>query len=302
MTTSIMSYDEIGTAIRLGVFESNSPEWHELRGGNNIGGSEVSTICGVNPWESPFSLWAKKTGRISSDIAKTEAMEWGNRLESVILQKFIEENVHLDIVPSPGTYRHADRDWQIANPDAIGFDKSTGEAVIVEIKTARYEDDWANGVPVYYRTQVQWYLQTFGFSQAYVAVLFGGSKYRVFDVPADLFEQDANLGKVIEFREQFLLPDAQPDFDGALATYETVRELHPEIDPELPDVELAELGTSYVLAVEKFNAAESELNEMKSRVLDAMGQAKRGLVDSTPIVSRQARGSGKPYLVNKRGM
>lgn len=288
---------ELGDAIFLGNYESNSPEWHELRGGFNVGGSEVGTICGVNPWESPFSLWAKKTNRLDDSFQGNEAMEWGSRLESVILQKFAEEHTDLEVFDSPGTYRHKDREWQIANPDGV-FRKLDGSLGIIEIKTARYEDDWINGVPAYYRTQVQWYLQTFGFASAYVAVLFSGSKYKEFEVIADDFEQNVNLAKVEQFRI-YMIEDKQPDFDGALATYETVRQLNPDIIDD--EEELGDLGIHYVLAVDEHARTEKHLLEMKSRVLDAMGKKKRGLINGEWKVTRQARGGGSPYLINKKG-
>jgi hypothetical protein len=50
-------------------------------------------------------------------------------------------------------------------------------------------------------TQVQWYLSCFGFSEAYVAVLFAGSDYREFHVQADKFWQESDLEKVESFLE-----------------------------------------------------------------------------------------------------
>lgn len=286
----------VGDSVFLGDYASNTPEWHALRA-TGIGGSEVGTICGVNPWESPFTLWAKKTGRIERDFEPSEAMEWGTRLESVILEKFADVHTELTVFPSPGTFRHKDRDWQIANPDGVFVD-SNGEPGIIEIKTARYEDDWADGVPPYYKTQVQWYLQTFGFSRAFVAVLFSGSKYREFEILADEFEQNINLKKVEEFRA-YVADNIKPDFDGAMSTYETVRKIHPLIDTEA-EIELGDLAVDYIAANMIFTEAERRFTELKSRVLDAMGNAKKGLVDGNVFVTRQARGTGTPYLVNKK--
>lgn len=287
-----------GEAVFLGNYESNSPEWHALRSGANIGGSEVSTICGVNPWDSPFSLWAKKTGKIEDSFKGNEATEWGTLLEPVIMDKFAREHEDLWIYRSPGTFHHQDRPWQIANPDGI-YKTEAGEFGIIEIKTARYEDDWVDGVPLYYKTQVQWYLQTFGFKHAYVVALFSGSRYREFELHADGFEQVVNLEKATQFRE-LVLAQKQPDYDGAMATYNVIRELHPDIDPEL-DIELGDLGMHYFNAVNDFAQAESQLNEMKSRVMDAMGKARRGLVFDQHRITRQARNGGTPYLVNKKG-
>jgi putative phage-type endonuclease len=295
--TLLLSKTNYGQALLLGSFEPGTKEWHDLRA-TGIGGSDVGTICGLNPWQSAFTLWAKRTGKIQEEQTDSEAMEWGRRLESVILDKFAESHPGLEIIESPGTYQNKDRPWQLANPDAIAIDRETGEHVIIEIKTARYEDDWANGVPEYYKTQVQWYLQTFGFKNAYVAALFSGSKYREFQVIGDTFEQEVNLKSVEQFRV-YLEQDKQPDYDGATSTYETIRRLHPDIDDD--EVELGDLGVHYFNAAAEAADADKKLTELKSRVLDAMGKAKRGLVDGTWMLTRQARSGGTPYLVNKKG-
>ena len=38
-------------------------EWLELRKGG-IGASEVSAVVGISPWDTPFSLWLRKSGQI----------------------------------------------------------------------------------------------------------------------------------------------------------------------------------------------------------------------------------------------
>jgi putative phage-type endonuclease len=296
MATNKLS-ERLGEAVFLANHENQSPEWHALRA-TGIGGSDVGTICGLNPWQSAFTLWAKKTNRIDDYIEPNEAMEWGTRLESVVLDKFVEVHSDLTVFRDCGTWSHKDRDWQLANPDAI-FQDASGEFGIVEVKTARYEDAWSDGVPAYYRTQVLWYLQTFGFKKAFVVALFSGSRYREFEITLDEFEADLNLSKVESFRS-YVERDLQPDWDGSTSTYETVRELHPDIDPEL-EVELGDVGMYYILAAAKFEEAEKSLNEMKSRVLDAMGKAKKGLIQDRWVLTRQARGTGRPYLVNKKG-
>lgn len=297
ITTLPPSQKNWRSAELIGVFESNSEEWHELRSGSNVGGSEVSSIVGCNPWQSALSLWATKTGRVKDVFVPNESMEWGTRLESVILQKFADVHPELTVYASPGTFRSIEREWQIANPDALAMDLETGQDYVIEIKTARYEDDWVNGVPAYYMTQVQWYLQTFGIRKAYVAVLFSGSRYREFEIDADDFDQAVNLNMALRFRAD-VINGTQPDYDGSDSTYQTVRKLHPLIDDS--DVELGDLGTYYVLAVAEAEKANEHLNEMKSRVLDAMGLAKRGLVDDKVVVARQAKAGGSPFLVNKR--
>lgn len=283
-------------AEHIGNFDNGSTEWHEARA-KGIGGSEVGTICGLNKWESPYTLWAKKTGKIPVSFEQNEAMEWGTRLEPVILDKFEDAHPELELHREVGTWHHPEREWQIANPDGI-YLTNDGTFGIVEVKTAQYEDEWSDGVPRYYETQVQWYLQTFGYSHAYVIALFHGNRYREYEVEASPIAQDYALNEVEKFRK-FLTTDAEPDFDGTSSTYETVRVMHPDITDD--EVELGYLGVQYFQLDEQFKVAEAQLKELKSRILDAMDTAKRGTVEGIWTFSRQARGTGAPYLVVKRG-
>lgn len=283
-------------AVFLANLENGSKEWLELRK-QGIGGSEVATICGFNKWTSPYTLWCQKTGKISGEIEVNEAMEWGNRLESVILDKFAENHPELKVIRDVGTWAHPDRPYQITNPDAM-FQDADGELGIIEIKTAMYEDDWKDGIPRYYRTQVQWYLQTFNLDKAIVAALFHGNKYREYELRASEFEQQAALERVEEFLG-FIADNKEPDFDGSNSTLETIRYQHPEIDIEL-SVELGDLGVNYMNAQEAAAKATEEANKFKAHVMAAMGKAKKGLIYDQWMVTRTARGGGMPFLVNNR--
>ena len=283
-------------AVFIANLENGSQEWLDIRA-KGIGGSEVGTICGFSKWTSPYTLWAQKTGQIESGIKASEPMEWGNRLEPVILDKFEDEHPELKLIRDVGSWHHAKRDWQIANPDAI-YQTKDGKLGLIEVKTASYEDDWRDGVPKYYDTQVQWYLQTFGFDHAYVIVLFHGNKYQEYDLPASEFKQQAALDKVEQFRE-YVLSGTEPDYDGSKSTYETMRRIHSEIEDK--EVELGDLGVHYFNSLSALEEAEAKATELKTRVMASMGKAKHGLVEGRKLVARQARGEGTPYLVNKKG-
>jgi putative phage-type endonuclease len=155
MSASVIRVSENTAARFVANYENGSDDWHDLRA-TGIGGSEVGAICGLNRWESAFSLWAKKTGQIADTFTGNEATEWGNRLEPVIIDKFADEHPELVVHENVGTWAHPEREWQLANPDAI-FETLDGEFGIIEVKTAQFEDDW-NPIPPSYRAQVQWYL------------------------------------------------------------------------------------------------------------------------------------------------
>lgn len=286
-----------GDAVFLGRFEDDSAEWHEIRS-KGIGGSDVAPICGVSKWSSAYSLWAKKTGLVTDDRTGSEAMRWGKVLEPLIADRFVEAHPDYLLYRDVGSWCHVDRDWQIVNPDGV-YQKPDGSYGILEIKTAAYEDDWALGVPAYYRTQVQWYLQAFALKEAIVAVLFRGNKYEEFYVYADEFEQSVNLDRVTEFMECWRT-NTPPVWDGSASTFETVRSLHPDIKDV--EVEVGEAGVELLVASAEFEYASEKFTAAKSAVMSLMGDAKTAVVvdnDGTrvKVASRQSRKGGQPYLV-----
>lgn len=286
-----------GDAVFLGHFEDSSADWHEIRS-QGVGGSDVAAICGVSKWSSAYALWAKKTGRISDDSGESEAMLWGKLLEPVIGAEFVRRHPELDVDLKPGSWASVERPWQIVNPDGI-YRKADGSFGVLEIKTAAYEDDWQLGVPKYYRTQVQWYLQAFGFSEARVMVLFRGNKPEEFVVPADEFEQSVNLSMVEEFVKCWR-DDVPPAWDGSASTLETVRAQHPEIVDG--QVDLGELGVDLLVKSAEFEFAQERLNEVKSQVLNMMGKVRHGVVvnvdgDEVKVATRMSRKGGQPFLV-----
>jgi putative phage-type endonuclease len=289
---------QITAAHCVGNFDSSQPEWHELRKGK-IGGSMVGTIAGLNKWESAVTAFYKFTGQIGDSVPDSPAMEWGRRLESVVVDKFEDNHPELVVHREVGTWINNKRDFMLANPDALL--ERDGSLGVLEIKTARYADDWvdSNGewrVPPYYETQVQWYLATLGLEWGYVAVLFSGSDYREFEIRASEFQQHMDL-KAVEAFLHAVKENKAPDWDGSASTYETTRRLHPEIDGS--EVELGQLGADYLGAAYEAEKAAERLTELKSRVMAEMGNAKVGLVGGVARFWRRSRSGGAPFLVAK---
>ena len=164
-------------------------EWLDIRS-RGIGGSDVAAIMGFGVGEnarswipSPLTLWLEKTGRAEpKDLSGIESVEWGVTLEPVIRDKFAANHPEYTVQMPSGVYVNNENPWERASLDAELFDKESQTFGVLEIKTAgeRMADDWKNGVPVYYQTQVTHYLNVTGYQFAWVAVLIGGQAYREF--------------------------------------------------------------------------------------------------------------------------
>lgn len=276
----------------VGDFLPGSPEWHAARA-RGIGGSEIAAVLGLSPWESRFSLWHRKMG-LAAPVAQNDVMYWGNRLEAVIRDEFnLRHADDLPPVRTIGTWRHGARPWQIANPDGRLDDE------LYEGKTAYNSDGWGepgtDEIPVYYRTQVIWYLDVFGLKRCHLAVLVSGSDYREYVVEYAPDEVEIMLDAARDFLDT-LERRERPSIDDHDATYQVVREMHPEIDDVKVDIP-GHIAVPYVDAYAAHKAAEAEKKRTAAELADFMGSARRAYFDGEQIAMRvRSSGDGPPSV------
>jgi putative phage-type endonuclease len=278
----------------LGVFESGTPEWHEVRA-DGIGGSEVGTVLGLNQWESPYYLWATKTGKLPPKQLDSFPAWLGTNLEPFILGPMMQ-HLHPDWeLFTTGTYQHPTLPFLHANPDALA--KIEGEWVIVEAKTSR--NYWSE-VPPSYVSQVMHYMNILGVKKAVIVGLVAMDPVEYW-IDFDEFEAKVIEQKASEFWDM-VVNDIAPDFDGAESTYEAVRQMHSEIDGTEIEID----GLHYLaLAQRAADKAEADLRKHKSEVLAMMGNAQHAYTEHEGkryrVATRQARGTGKPFLIVHKG-
>jgi len=284
--------EDIGTGVFASDAESNTPEWHAERA-KGLGGSELGTILGLNPYESAYTLWHKKMGLVEDHVEPNWSIRFGNAFERPILELFAEEHPELEIFET-GSFYHKQHEWMRANPDAIAVDRETGEWQIIEVKTARAGWD---EIPKHYISQVQWYMSVLGFTKGTI-VAVAGWNYVEHELELDPFVNKVNFTAAQRFYNS-LTTGEKPDWDGSKSTYETVRLLHPDISDEAVEIP-QELASGLIEKNNQFLQAQAELNKMKSQVYDAMGKAKHATSSGEVVAMRQARGFGKPYLVIRK--
>ena len=75
--------------IRVSTKGMTRGTWLEARRGS-LGGSDAAAVLGLNPYASPYSVWAEKTGRVP-DKPDNEAMRLGRDLEDYVAARWQEE-------------------------------------------------------------------------------------------------------------------------------------------------------------------------------------------------------------------
>jgi putative phage-type endonuclease len=162
-----------------------------------IGASEISTVCGMNPFSSPWDLWSRRIGE-APDIEQNEPMEWGHRLEPAIRQKFADETGWTIEVPKESLF-HPEIKWARATPDGVVFGPE--RIGLLQIKNVSYwvGREWQNSPPPYVQLQVQWEMLVTGDSRTDVACLIGGSDYQCFTIHRD----DSTIASLVKIASDF---------------------------------------------------------------------------------------------------
>lgn len=67
--------------------DANRDTWLDIRR-KSITGTDAGTIMGVNPYDTPFSLFHRKIGTILENVTDSEVMYWGRQLEDIVAREF----------------------------------------------------------------------------------------------------------------------------------------------------------------------------------------------------------------------
>lgn len=263
------------------------PEWLDQRRGG-IGGSDASTIAGVNRWGSRYELWLDKTGR-AHEQAETPAMRMGRLLEPVVAQMFTEDTGIR--TRRAGLMASRTRPWQ-----RVSLDDLTEDGGILECKTTnwRLADEWDDGqVADHAEVQVQHALAVTGRTHAWVAVLIDGRDFRF-----ERVERNDHLIEVLtdmedRFWRDHILADVAPAMEAnALGA---VKDLYAEVLYEAAEANEPDLVRSALArrtagkATEK--AAKEQIDVAEAELIAAIGSAEALTIDGAVVLRRPGNGT-----------
>lgn len=241
-----------------------------------IGASDIAAILGISPFGNPWTVYARKKGLLGPPV-QTDEMEWGKILEPVIAGKF---SLRMDLPIEWWDKRiySKKRPWQYASPDALIL---TEPQQVLEVKTAGLSKaaEWsrergdAEGIPEYYRVQVEWQLSTLELETAYVAVLIAGSDFRIYKIRHDPLLEEILLEEVEEFWRQHLLAGVEPPMGGSRQAREYLKKQYPRERENLRPATAEEITwlSEYGTVRTKLDALEGRKAELENQLFRAIG-------------------------------
>ena len=273
---------------------SSHEEWLAERG-KGIGASEVGALLGLSPYETPFSLWLKKTGQIEPE-PENVAMKLGHYLEPVVAQLWEEETGEKVIKASAADiiYVHPEYDYMRATPDRI----VRGRKKLVEIKTTVTQVDPEDIYP-HWLCQCQFQMYVTGIHDCDLAYLVQGRYFGYINVPYDEEFAEYIAERVKEFWNENVLGGKQPDLVSVADFTMKGSEPGTTIDAD-------EETLSHIFSVVSLNDGISAAEKMRDTHKDAvklyMGEAESLTVNGKAIATWKTGARGRIFLLKNKNI
>lgn len=261
---------------KIPIKDMSREEWLAERN-KSIGGSDAGTILGFNKWNSPYALWAEKSGKlVPEDISDREAVRLGNDLEQYVASRF-EEATGKKVHRCNYIIRNDKYPFAHANVDRMVYGENAG----LECKTTsnyEYAKLLENGsFPETWLCQMTHYMAVTDADHWYLAALVFGKGFYWFDVKREDSECAALMAVEADFWER-VTHNAPPAIDGTEATTEALRTVFPESD-EGRTVDLS----GFAANLELYNALGRQIKELEEQrdtqanyIKGFMGSAEKG--------------------------
>ena len=270
-------------------------EWLQYRT-NGIGSSEVATIIGANPYETPYELWRRKRG-LDGPKESNDAMLMGHLLEPAVADRWQIETGNKVIKSSAGDWLVYDEQYPYmqVSPDRLywGKTRNLADRGILECKTTqmRFTDDC---VPKYWLCQLQYQLGVMGLKHGALAWLVMGRDFhhREFEFDTDIFE--ALKQQVTTFWHENIIGGKQPEAKSSTDVLKMF-DRHTEGKAIEATPEITEEVMQLKLYKEQIKELEEKASECEERVKLAMMDAEVLNFGGTPIATwRTSRTTSKP--------
>ena len=160
-----------------------------------VGGSDVSAVCGLSKYVTPFQCYLSKVDP-TFIIEESFPMRWGQRIERAVMEEFETQSGVL-VCAWPVMLESKAFPFMRYSPDGICFEG--GLPGLYEGKSTGRKSYWESDVQTHATLQVQHGMAVTGFSYAYIACVIGNSELVWLRIERD----EALIARLIEIEAKF---------------------------------------------------------------------------------------------------
>ena len=254
-----------------------------------LGGSDIGAILGFSKYRTALDVWLEKTGRIVNSVNNLP-VRFGTFAEEFVASEYATQTGY-SLVHSEAGIAHPRYPFMVGHIDRFVFetndeltnelinsDGSCAAAHLLECKTASpfNQSDWGelgtDEVPMSYLVQCLWYLAITNLEKCDVAVLFGNSDFRIYEVYRDKELEELIIAKAAAFWMDHVQldtpPPAQCESDYKHLFKKEVSGKSVEAQPVI-----CELTQKLQLLNSEIKSKETEISQIKQTIMGQMGEA-----------------------------
>lgn len=235
-----------------------------------LGGSDIAALFGKSPWKTLHEVYMAKVGLTKPETAPELLVyqEIGLEVEPALTRMFLRRRPGKAVIEHPEFMRSEDHPWMIGHLDGIICDLDGVQEGVLEIKTAGWgkSGDWGlegtDEVPENYNLQVHHYMALTGLKYAEIAVLVGGSDFKIYRVERNEELIAVLIAQGSYFWDTYVLPQVPPPIDGTKGATRMLRALYPDSDDTQMDA-----SDELHQTVLKFFRKQAEVKELSAEEL-----------------------------------
>ena len=243
-----------------------------------IGGSDIGAILGLSKFRTPLEVWMEKTGKEVRQIDSLP-LRFGSFAEAFVAGEYARAT-GFELMHDESIYIHPTHPMMSAHVDRFILGNGLGKPAtrLLECKTANpfARGEWGepgtDQVPMSYLCQCIWYMAITGIEQCDLAVLFGNSDFRIYEIARDLELEALVIEKALHFWDEYVLKDIPPPAQ----TEGDYQALFKKSDPS-KTIEANPKTVELIRQLQSLNMqscdVEEEITQIKQHIMNEMKEA-----------------------------
>lgn len=288
------------------ILPADRATWLDARK-QDVTASVAGALLGIHPYQTPYGLWAEKSGRVASDDADNPVLRRGRLLEPVVIEMLREDRPDWSVEyrRNNAYYRHIE-DRIGATPDAFATRPDIFGTGVVQVKTVaddKFRREWIDPdtgeivLPLWIAVQaiVEATLTEASWACVAVMVIGRGIDLQVVDVPLNTRVMHRLRREVREFWRMVddgVEPGIDWNRDGA-AVAEVYRDSMPDRKDLTAIDELDLIVGRFAAARETYRVTSRQVEELRPRILHALGASEAGFTTNWNITARTSVRTGQ---------
>lgn len=247
-----------------------------------IGGSDAGIVLGLSPFKSRLQLWTEKVTGIIRNIPENSLItKLGHVLEPIIAEEY--SNITGRKLEKRDMKIHSKYNFILGNVDReiVGDKKGPG---ILEIKTKGAFENWKDDdIPIYYKAQLQHYLEIYGYKWGSFCVLdLGKRKINYIDVERD----DDFISYIVDEEIKFwdlVVNQIKPDVNRSKSCEQFLRKLYSNSENTILDLNDNQEAIKWAMRLKEIKNGmkllKEDETECKNHLMYMMGSAEKAIGD-----------------------